>query len=50
MTDRLLVSDLPVVAFILLGGGTEPLVSLPPLTDLLHDAVMNQWTVTCQTA
>ena len=36
MTDRLLVSDLPVVAFILLGGGTEPLVSPPPLTDALR--------------
>ena len=39
MTVRLLVSGLPVVAFILVGGGAEPLAPLPPLTDLLYDAI-----------
>ena len=48
MTDRLLVSDLPVVAFILLGGGRSRWSRRHP-SPMLYDAVMNQWTVTCQT-
>ena len=49
MPDRFLVSELSVMTFILLVGGVEPLVSPQPPTDLLYDAVMNQWTVTCRT-
>ena len=39
MTDRLLISGRPLVAFFLLNGGAEPLAPLPPLTDLLYDAM-----------
>ena len=42
MTDRLLVSGLPVVAFFILNGGAEPLAPPPPLTDLLYDAIKKQ--------
>ena len=45
MTDRLLVSGLPVVAFIILSTRAEPLAPplvLPlPLTDLFYDATKN---------
>ena len=45
MTDRLLVSGLPVVAFIILNARAEslapPLVPPLPLTDLFYDATKN---------
>ena len=39
MTDSLLISGRPLVAFFLLDGGAEPLAPLPPLTDLPYDAI-----------